>query len=370
MKVVIAHDFIRHGGAERVLEEMHATWPDAPIHTLLSEEPPAYADWEIHSSWLQGKVPPRRYRWPLPLYPGLVDRLPRKIDWDGVDLLVTSSVSFMKNLKAPPWIPHLCYIHRPAMFVYERQDMFLSGYPAPARPFLRSFTKRFRQWDQDGADNPDLYAVNSAYVGGMVKEVYRRESTVLFPPVRTDAFRAAGEACGPGDYYLAANRLEGYKRVDLAVEASNRLGIPLKVAGRGPHVDALKELAGPQVEFLGFVPDDELVRLVAGCRGFILTSLEDFGIAPVEALAAGRPVIALGEGGPAETVEDGVTGVHFAAQTIDEVETAMRRAEELEWDPATIRDSAERFSAASFRAGLLALAEELVAQGPGPRRSR
>lgn len=362
MKLVIAHDFIRHGGADKVLEEMHRLWPDAAIHTLLAEELPQYEGWPIHSSWLQGKVPPDKYRWPLPLFQGMVDRLPKKIDWDGVDLLMSSSVSFMKNLRAPAGIPHLCYIYRPAMFAYDRQDMFLSGYPKLLHPILRGVVDRFQRWDQKHKDSPDLYVSISNYVAQMVRDAYGKESRVLYPPVDVEPYRNAAAGVEPGDYYFTALRIEGYKRVDMVVDACEKLGLPLKVAGSGPLLEQFRANAGPKTEFLGFVSDEEMLELVAGCRGFIFPPEEDFGIAPVEALAAGRPVVALGKAGTAETVVHGESGIHFPEQDVDEVVKAIRRCEEISWDPAKLQAQAQKFSMQAFHDGLRALAAETANQ--------
>lgn len=360
MKLVIAHDFIRHGGADKCLEHMHDMWPDAAIHTLLAEELPQYEGWPIHSSWLQGRVPPSKYRWPLPLFQGMVDRLPKKIDWTGVDLLLTSSVSFMKNLEAPAGIPHMCYLYRPAMFAYDREDMFLSGYPKALHPILRMVTSRFRRWDQKHKDSPDLYLSISEYVADMVRKAYGKESEVVYPPVDLEPYRKAAEGVAPGDYYFTALRLEGYKRVDLVVEACNRLGLKLKVAGSGPMIEELRRMAGPTVDILGFVSDEEMLELVANCRAFVFPPEEDFGIAPVEALAAGRPVVALGKGGTSETVIPGVSGVHFAEQDVDLIIAAMKQAEETSWSVPAIQESAERFSEQAFRDALRKHAERLL----------
>lgn len=361
MKLVIAHDFIRHGGADKVLEEMHRLWPDAPIHTLLAEELSQYEGWDIHSSWLQGKVPPEKYRWPLPLFQGMVDRLSKRIDWDGVDLLMSSSVSFMKNLEAPAHVPHLSYIYRPAMFAYDRQDMFLSGYPPILRPILKATVSRFERWDQKHKHSPDMYVAISDYVAKMVKDAYDKPSRVLYPPVDVEPFRQAAVGVERGDYYFTALRLEGYKRVDLVVDACEKLGLPLKVAGAGPLLEKFRKEAGPNTEFLGFVSDEEMLKLVAGCRGFVFPPEEDFGIAPVEALAAGRPVVALGKAGTAETVVDGESGIHFPEQRVEDVVKAIEKCESMTWNPKVLQAQADKFSMAAFHKGLKDLAEEVAA---------
>lgn len=357
LRVALAHDFIRHGGAERVLEQFHELWPDAPIFTLLAEPNPAYADWDVRSSWLQRWLPPSKYRWPLPLYPGMVERLRFP---EGLDLIVSSSVSWMKGLRAPAGVPHLCYIHRPMMFAYDRQADFLASYPAPARPLLRWLSGRIRRWDQTTAARPDLYVANSHYTARRVRELYGRASEVVPPPVAVEPYLEAGRAITPGESFLTVSRLEAYKRVDLIVEACTRLGLPLQVAGRGPDLDRLRRLAGPSVEFLGYVPDAELPALMAGCRAFLFSAEEDFGIAPVEAQAAGRPVLAFGAGGCLETVLPGVTGEHFAAQEVGCLVEALGRFEPGRYDPERIRSHAAAYSEVTFRDRIRNLALMLV----------
>lgn len=359
LRVALAHDFIRHGGAERVLEQLHEIWPQAPVYTLLAEANPAYADWTIRSSWLQGILPASKYRWPLPYYPRLVEKLRIR---EEVDLVVSSSVSWMKSLRAPQGAAHLCYIHRPMMFAYDRQSDFLKGYPAPMRPLLRMFAARIRAWDQSTAGRPDLYVANSRYTARRVLELYGREAAVVYPPVAVDDFLDAGQGVEPGEFFLTVSRLDSYKRVDLLVDACTRLNLPLKVAGRGPELERLRATAGPSVEFLGFVPSAELPGLMAECRAFLFSAEEDFGIAPVEAQAAGRPVLAFGAGGSLETVLPGITGEHFAEQTTDCLEAALRNFRPERYDPARMRRHAADFSEASFRGRILKLAEELIAR--------
>lgn len=362
MRVAIAHDFIRHGGAERVLEELHALWPSAPVYTLYAEPNPARADWDIRSTWLQRWLPPSRYRWPLPLYPLLVDRM--RVPRD-VDLVVTSSVSWMKGLRAPEGVPHLCYIHRPMMFAYERQKDFLAGYPAPLRPLLRVLAARVRAWDQRTASRPTHYLANSRYTADRVAALYGRAAEVVHPPVDVEPFLEAGRRIRPGAHYLTVSRLESYKRVELVVDACARLGAPLKVAGEGPLSRWLRQRSGPSVEFLGYVAQERLPELMAGCRAFLFAAEEDFGIAPVEAAAAGRPVVAYGRGGSLETVEHGVTGLHFPEQTAASLVEVLERFDPRAFDPERCRAHALRFAPAEFRRKVLAAARRLVETGGG-----
>lgn len=360
LRVALAHDFIRHGGAERVLEQLHEIWPSAPVYTLLYEKNPAYADWDVRTSWLQGVVPASKYRWPLPYYPRLVEKL--RIG-EPVDLVVSSSVSWMKGLRAPEGAAHLCYIHRPMMFAYDRQADFLASYPKPLRPLLRRLSSRIRAWDQRTAGRPDLYVANSRYTARRVKELYGREAEVVYPPVAVEPYLDAGREAEIGASFLTVSRLDSYKRVDLIVEACTRLSLPLKVAGRGPELASLRAIAGPTVEFLGFVPSAELPGLMASCRAFLFSAEEDFGISPVEVQAAGRPVLAFGAGGSLETVIPGVTGEHFAEQSADCLVEALRHFSPERYAPAKIRQHAAGFSEQLFRERIMALAVDLLARG-------
>ncbi len=362
LRVAIAHDFVCAGGADKVLQDMHNLWPEAPVYTFFKEDREIYREgWDIRTSWLQPFLKQGGYRWPFPLYPSLTDRMAKQIDWD-IDLLLTSSVSYVKNIVAPPSVPHVCYIYRAAMFAYDRQEMFLSGYPAVLRPILRHYCNRFRTWDQSRANNPDLYITLSKYVADMVKRVYGVDSRIVFPGVNLHPFREAGLKTKPGDYYFCAVRLEGYKRVDLIIEACNRLQIKLKIAGTGSYREELEKLAGPTVEFVGFVPDEEMPGLYAGAKAFLFPSEEDFGIAPVEALAAGRPVIALNKGGPAETVIHGETGIHFAEQTLEDVMQAIQAVETTTWNAERIRESAHAYSTEVFNESMRSIVDEYTSR--------
>jgi glycosyltransferase involved in cell wall biosynthesis len=205
----------------------------------------------------------------------------------------------------------------------------------------------------------DRFLAISQAVAARIRKYYGRAAEVIYPPVDVDRFTPRA---GPEDFYLVVSRLIPYKRVDLAVQAFNALGWPLKVVGDGRDRAALQARARPNVEFLGRLPDEAVCDLMARCRAFLFPGLEDFGIAPVEAQAAGRPVVAYAGGGALDTVVDGVTGVLFAPQTAAALAEAVRRAADLPWDPATIRANAERFSAASFRRRLDAYLERAWAE--------
>jgi glycosyltransferase involved in cell wall biosynthesis len=223
-------------------------------------------------------------------------------------------------------------------------------------------------WDRVSSDRVDHFVANSREVAGRIRRHYRRDSEVIYPPVDTGAIRPNGRPAE--DFYLVVSRLVGYKRVDLAVQAATRLGRRLVVVGRGPELKRLRALAGPTVELRGWVDDAEVASLYARCRGFLFPGLEDFGIAPVEVQAAGRPVVAYARGGALETVVDGVTGVLFEEQTVESLAGAILRLEAMETDPAACRRNAERFGAPEFRRRMHAAIERerLRAQAARPER--
>jgi len=362
MKVAFAHDFIRHGGAERVLEAMVKEFPSSAIHTLLAERHAHHQSWDVRSSWLQPFLPAKLYRWPMALYPGMIDRMSARIDQD-IDLLISSSVSYTKNLKAPPGVPHLCMMYRPAIFAYERQDNFMTGYPRVLHPFLRKLADQFRRWDQENTKHADALLACSQYVASKIRTVYQRDAEVIYPPVQIDPFREAQKNATPADYFLCASRLESYKRVDLVIDACNQRKLPLKIVGTGPMRAELQRRAGPTIDFLGFVSSTKLPKLVAECKAFVFPSEEDFGIAPVEALAAGRPVVAYGRAGALETITDGETGLHFAHQEPESLLEALERLDSMEFDSQNLLQSAERFSERRFQSQFLSACESAAKIG-------
>jgi glycosyltransferase involved in cell wall biosynthesis len=340
-----------------VLEELHAIWPDAPIFVSIYDRermPAAYRDWPIRTTFMQGLPGILRNHQPyLPVYPVAFSRL----DLRGYDLIISSSSAFAKNIHPPAGALHVCYCHSPMRFAWNAADYARRERLGPAaRAALAPVLRGLQRWDLRGTARVDYLIANSAVVAGRIRRFYGREATVIHPPVRTDVPEATGE---PDDYYLILTRLVPYKRLDIVVEAFNRLGLPLRIAGVGRDRAALERLAGPNITFLGGVSDEEKNRLYAGCRATIFPAEDDFGIAQVEAQAAGRPVIAYRAGGATETVVEDVTGVFFDAQTPEAVMEAVRRCAATRFDPGAIRAHARSFDAAVFRERLAAFVERV-----------
>lgn len=352
-RIALVHDYLNQwGGAERVLEEMHAIWPEAPIFVSIYDRermPAAYRDWPIRTTFMQGLPGILRNHQPyLPIYPIAFSRL----DLRDYDLIVSSSSAFAKNIHPRPGALHVCYCHSPMRFAWNAADYARRERLGPAvRAGLAPLLRGLQRWDARGTARVDHLIANSAVVADRIRRFYGREAAVIHPPVQTAIPAATGD---PEDYYLILTRLVPYKRLDIVVEAFNRLGLPLRIAGVGRDRAALERLAGPNITFLGGVSDEEKHRLYARCRATIFPAEDDFGIAQLEAQAAGRPVIAFRAGGATETVVDGVTGVFFDAQTPEAVAGAVRRCAALDFDAATIRAHARSFDATIFRQRLAA----------------
>jgi glycosyltransferase involved in cell wall biosynthesis len=250
---------------------------------------------------------------------------------------------------------HICYCLAPTRYVWTFDDYARSeGMSASARLALKPIVAALRRWDFKAAQRVDHFIAISTEIQQRIKRYYKRDSEIIYPPV--DIRRFAPQT-RHGDYYLIVSRLIPYKRIDLAIEAFNRMGLPLVIAGAGRDAARLEKLAKPNVQFLGRVPDADLPDLMARCKAFIFPGREDFGITPVEAQASGRPVIAFGTGGALDTVIDGETGVLFEEQTVESFTAAVKRFAALKFDPTVIRAHAEIFSTETFRQKLTAFIE-------------
>lgn len=362
MKVAIVHYWLvdRRGG-ERVVEALCELYPHADVFTNIYE-PSVFAETlaghRVHTTFVN-RLPwrGRLLQFCLPLMPIALEQL----DLRGYDLVISSESGPAKGVIVAPDALHVCYCHSPMRYVWDLYPHYLASVGILKRFAMRVLAHYLRQWDQASAQRPDIIVANSRHTRRRVNKYWRRDAEIIPPPVDVARFGAAGAATTPGDYYLCAGQLEGYKRADLAVEAFNRSGLPLVIAGIGPELKALRRAAKDNIKFLGWQPDDELARTVAGCRALVFPGEEDFGIVPVEAMAAGRPVIAYGRGGILDSVVSGETGLFFDEPTPEALMQAVQRfeAERSRYDPVRIAGHAREFDRAHFIERMAAIVKRL-----------
>ena len=353
MKVALVHDdLVTKGGAERVVLALHRLYPDAPIFTALYHPEttfPEFADCDVRTSSLQRRSKdPESFRRFLPLF----GRAMRRMKIEGFDIVLSSSARFGHHAR-PSSGCHIVYCHAPARFLYDPMyDRSIA--PRAVRPLLPLAFAWMRRADKRAAKRAHLYISNSLRTAERVMQIYGRRTVVVHPPVETSRF-----AIGPrtGDYYVMVGRLLPHRNMHLAVTAFSRMGRRLVVVGEGPARADLERLAGPSIEFRGALDDAGLARLYGMARGVVVPEEADFGIVAVEANASGRPVVAFGRGGAKETVRDGVTGVLFRAPNVDSVMEAVVRADGITWDPAVLRDNAERFTEREFSRRIAGIVE-------------
>jgi len=363
-RVALVHDFLLDlRGAERVFAAICEAWPEADVFTAVYDEQGTegrFADRHPRTSFLQRARPTSRtFRSLLPLYPHAIE----SFDLRGYDTVISSSSAWAHGVLVDPGAVHVCYCHNPFRYAWSEREATLRARHPLVRPGLRLLLNRWRQWDWIAAQRVDRYVANSRVTAARVRRYLGRESTVLHPPVETGRFRSAPV----GVHYMVLGELMAHKRVDVAVRAFNALGRPLVVVGDGPELRRLQRLAGPTVSFTGRASDERVADLLASARALVVTATEEFGIAAVEALAAGRPVIALGEGGVRESVVEGRTGVFFAAPEPEAVAAAVRGFDALAVDPLACRAAAERFGSERFRAELRRIVAEAVRDERPPR---
>jgi glycosyltransferase involved in cell wall biosynthesis len=370
-RVALVHDFLLDvRGAERVFLALCDLFPEADLFTAVYDERGTegrFADRRPATSFLQRTRPnARTFRALLPLYPYAMEAL----DLRGYDLVISSSSAWAHGVIADADAIHLCYCHNPFRYAWNAREVTLSKYDPLRRAVLGFVFQRWRQWDWIAAQRVDFYAANSETTRKRVKRYFGREADVLYPPVETTRF-----APGPvGNDYVVLSELMPHKRIDLAVEAFSELQLPLTVVGNGPDARRLRRIAGPSIRFTGRVSDDEAAALLSSARALVVTATEEFGIAAVEAQAAGRPVIALNEGGVRETVVEGETGVFFERPEPASLVEAVRGFDPLAVDPQACVHNAARFDVSHFRHGLRALVDRALEEErpprPRPRRAR
>lgn len=348
MRVALVHDYLsQDGGAERVLQAFHELFPEAPIFVLFQdrEKISSFHEGSIRESFL-AKFPfiTSHYQWYLPLMPLATER--HKLD--NFDLVLSSTSAFAKGVITGPDTLHISYCHTPTRYLWSDTHEYIAD--LPYNPIIKAalprLLHRLRLWDKASSDRVDHFLANSETVRRRIQKYYRRESTVIHPPVDVTAFSVSQNI---GDYFVTGGRLVPYKQLDLVIRVFNRLKWPLKIFGTGPELEHLKDIAKPNVEFLGRVSEKAKAELFSRARAFIHPQVEDFGITPVESMAAGRPVIALAQGGATETVVPGITGTFFYEQTWEALYETLANFDYTEWDSARINRYAKQFDTAHFK---------------------
>ena len=375
MKLALAHEyFAARGGAERVVDVLHAMWPDAPVYTFFHDRT-RYGDlsgWDLRTSYLQqfpigGGV----HRVLLPLYPSAARRI--RVSED-TDVALVSTSAFIKGLGLADRTVEVAYCHSPTRYLWDWKDQYLhEEVPAPLRGAVGELLSRLRETDRAFASRVDRWIANSQVVAARIRRYYERESEVVHPPVDVDTFVPQQER---GDFWVYVGRLSAYKRADIAVRAFARLGMRLIVVGEGRERGALEGIARDEsgrpmgnIAFAGHLDDATLRQLLGAARGLIFPAEDDFGIVCVEALASGAPVVALAAGGAPEIVRDGIDGALVATADSDAFADAVLRVEHRAWDVDELHRSARRFDVSRFRDRIRAIVEESYARGRMTQRT-
>jgi len=352
VKIALVHDWLTNfGGSERCVQAFSELYPTSPLYTSLWDKKnvPQFANQEIVTSFLQ-KMPGSIHH-----HAFYLNQMPmafERFDFSDYDVVLSSSHACAKGIITLPKTIHICYCHTPTRYLWDFWHQYINNpsYFGLFNPLIKLFAPLaatyLRLWDRSAAERVDYFIANSRYISERIKKYYRKPSVVIYPPVDVADFHQSDDL---GDYFLLVSRLVTYKRVDLAISAFNELGIPLKIVGDGPEYKKLRSLANSNIEFLGSVEEQEKRDLMARCQAFIFPPEEDFGITAVEAMAAGRPVIALRRGGALETVVEGRTGLFFDEQRSDLLCEAVRSFDNKDFNSTAIRKHAMQFDRSVFK---------------------
>ncbi len=361
MRTALVHDWLNQiGGAEDVLETFVDLYPKGPVYTSLywrEKMPDHWQQWDIRTSFID-RLPRARKNQQLyfPLYPLAFEQF----DFREYDLVISNKSGFCHGIVTGPETLHICYCLTPTRYVwryhqYAQQENLNRFARAIMPPFLISL----RQWDRLAADRVDHFIAISQTIRKRIAKVYRRDSTIIYPPVDTSRFAPSNRV---EDYYLIVGRLVPYRRIDILIEAFNKLQRPLLIAGDGRDRERLESLAGSNIQFLGYVPDDDLPDLLARCKAFMWPGEEDFGITPIQAMAAGRPVIAYAAGGALETVLPGKTGLLFEEQTAEAIVEAVESYDVTAVNVQEICTFAKQFDTELFKRKIQRFVDEKVSE--------
>ena len=349
MRIAIVHDYLTHfGGAERVLMALMDLFPNAPVYTLVYDKDRVgmqIDERRIRTSFLQKFPGARRSHRYFPL--GVMPLAVEQFDLSAYDVVLSSSHSFSKGVITRAGTCHISFCFTPIRYAWDDSHRYVREFSRNEtfQRFVAPAISYIRLWDYYASQRVDSYVTSSEYVAKRIQKYYGRDARVIAPPVDVDRFRVREDDDG---YYLIVSRLVPYKRVDIAVDACEKLGKRLKVVGVGPEMDDLKARAGKYTEFLGFVPDEKLPELYAGAKALLFPQEEDFGITPLEAAACGKPTVAFDAGGARETIISGMTGVFFHRQRAGDMANALLELERIEWNASYILDHAYGFRRARF----------------------
>jgi len=349
MKIALVHDYlIQYGGAERVLECFVELFPYAPIYTLVYDEALTHGRFKnsrIHTSFLQNfPLSKRRHR----LFPPLMPIAIEEFDFSKYDIVLSDSSSYAKGIITRPETLHLCYMHTPMRYAWDDCQRYTQEFyfPSIVKKLVPFAMNPIRLWDKISADRPDKIIANSTFVAERIWKYYRRNADVIHPPVSTEKFFINKHH---DDYFLMVGRMIAYKRHDIVIEAFNKLGLPLKIIGRGPDIHKLKRCAKSNIEFLDRVSDEELAEYYARCKAFIFPQEEDFGIVAIEAIASGRPVIAYRGGDIPHHLKEKISGIFFERQTAEDIVSAVKHLNGMHFDPERIRAESLQFDRERFK---------------------
>jgi glycosyltransferase involved in cell wall biosynthesis len=363
VKVAIVHYWlVGMRGGEKVLEALCEMYPGADIFTHVYV-PEVISDLirrhRINTTFINSlPSAARRYKTYLPLMPLALEQL----DLSGYDLIISSESGPSKGVISPPGAVHVCYCHTPMRYIWNMYHEYRSSAGLLTRLLMPPLAHYLRMWDVSSSMRVDSFVANSATVARRIRRYYGADSVVIHPPVDTDAFSVAPPS-EVGDYYLMVGELVSYKRADLAVRAFNQMGLKLVVIGGGEMLETIHRIAGPNVSVMGSQTFDVLKHHYARCRALVFPGEEDFGMVPVEAMASGRPVIAFGRGGATETVAEGTSGVFFVEQTVDAIIAAVKKFDEISFDPQQIVHHAKQFGRQQFLGKMRAHIDGLLEKG-------
>lgn len=360
LKIAIVHDWlVNYAGADRVVDQLHQMFPNAPIYTLVYDKksmPARFATYDIRTTYLQ------RLPFATTLYKSMLAWMPgafESLNLMEYDLVISSCSCCSKGVITRPDAVHICYCHTPTRYIWDFYYQYMNHAGLVQRLFIPHMIHKVRLWDRLAADRVDHFIANSHFVAQRINKYYRRHADVIYPCVNINPLALPEKR---DDYYLSVGRFTYYKRVDLAIEACTRLGKRLIVVGCGDEERKLRAMAGPTIMFRGSLTDEEILDLFSHAKAFLFPGEEDFGITPVEAQSAGCPVLAYGRGGVVETIVEGQTGLFFLEQTPDALVECITRFEQsgVTSSPSQIREHSLQFATENFRGKILAYCRQHI----------